>query len=185
MTAIAWNAIRDTMNAAGATDEVKMNHYWLVEFRSRLHFIIIACLTTIISMVFVNCSWAEACAETNLFEAAAKYRMALQQIQNEIKISSIESALGVSETVQFDRASHGCHSGPAQSYRKFGEAKISKLPNGEVQARYSFELFYRQALHLEELFKASWEEGSGGFLIVEFQCENGKWIVSGSKESIR
>ena len=112
-----------------------------------------------------------------LQEAARAMRQTMQQEQEVIRVSSLASPEGVEETVQFDLGAHACHRGPGQAYRVFGEPTCRPADaEGLVPVRYLYELQYRKALTLDELFAKEWQEGSEGLQQVKFQREGERWI---------
>ncbi|HSH69975.1 MAG TPA: hypothetical protein VK997_08660 [Deferrisomatales bacterium] len=118
-----------------------------------------------------------------LQEAAQAMGQTMQQEQEAIRASSLASPEGVEETVQFDLGAHACHRGPGQSYRVFGAPACRPADAaGLVPVRYPYELQYRKALTLDELFAEEWKEGSDGLQQVQFQLEGGRWIPVARKE---
>jgi len=122
----------------------------------------------------------------DLVEAGNAYISELQLFQNKIRQSNAESPLGVQQTMQFDRAAHSCHGGPAQAVKDFGMPRcISSDKEGSFILKYPYQVHYRQAATVQALYEAPWEKGSDGFLLVEFLRENEKWKVAGERESIK
>ncbi|MDF1552419.1 MAG: hypothetical protein P1P84_05120 [Deferrisomatales bacterium] len=116
-------------------------------------------------------------------EAAQAMRRTMQQEQEVIRASSLAAPEGVEETVQFDLGAHACHRGPGQAYRVFGEPTCRPADAaGLVPVRYPYELQYRKALTLDELFAQEWKEGSDGLQQVQFQLEGGRWLPVARKE---
>jgi len=130
-------------------------------------------------------SSADSCPH-DLVDAGKAYIAELQLFQNKIRQSDSESPLGLQETMQFDRAAHFCHGGPAQAVKDFSLPQcISSDKEGVFILKYPYQVRYRQAATVKALYEAPWEEGSDGFLLVEFFKENEKWKVAGEKESIK
>lgn len=145
-------------------------------------------MTWMIALFLVLAGSTAAAAEDipcppGLPEAARVMRQTMQQEQEVIRTSSLASPEGVEETVQFDLGAHACHRGPGQAYRVFGEPTCRPADaEGLVPVRYLYELQYRKALTLDELFAEEWQAGSDGLLQVKFQREEESWIPVARKE---
>ncbi|GAB4247344.1 hypothetical protein [Deferrisoma sp.] len=119
-------------------------------------------------------------------EAAARaYRDGLNAEQEAIRTSTPEAPAGVEETVFFELGAHACHRGPGQAYRVYGPPECEEAAaGGRAAVRYPYELFFRRALTLEELFRKPWQPGSDGILRVEFEREGDtdRWVPVGRRE---
>lgn len=136
----------------------------------------------LLAAVTASASAQEACPP-GLAAAAALMGQTMQQEQEVIRTSSLQSPEGVEETVQFDLGAHACHRGPGQAYRVFGEPACQHPDDqGRVPVRYPYRLQYRKALTLDELFRQEWQEGSDGVQQVLFEREADRWIPVGRKE---
>jgi len=118
-----------------------------------------------------------------LREAVNSYFQTLQVTDYRTRDSTLEEPLGIQPMTEFDRAGHKCHEVPGQVYR------IYKIPNyfsedtdGSFRVRSKFDLFYRQADSVAEIFSNPWEQGSDGAIQVRFEQVDGTWEVVEKRE---
>jgi hypothetical protein len=117
-----------------------------------------------------------------LREALTSHIQAIQVIEYRTRDSTLEDPLGIQPMTSFDRAGHKCHEVPGQVYR------IYKIPNyfrereGSYVVRSKFQLYYRQADSIAEIFSLPWGQGSDGAIQVRFQQVDGNWEVVESRE---
>ena len=118
-----------------------------------------------------------------LREAVNSYFQTLQVTDYRTRDSTLEAPIGIRPMSEFDRTSHKCHEVPGQVYR------IYKVPNyfsegtdGAFLVRSRFELYYRQAASVVEIFSQPWEEGSDGAIQVRFEQVEGSWEAVGKRE---
>ncbi len=144
-------------------------------------------LTAALVVVFLaaGAGWGaeESDCPPSLRESIASMQATMEEEEEGIRTSTLEAQRGVEETVQFDLAAHACHRGPGQSYRVFtGHRCLEPDGAGRVPVRYSYELFFRKALTLEELFQKEWEQGSGGLHQVVFEPDGDRWVPAARKD---
>lgn len=138
-------------------------------------------------LLFVTLAAAVGAAESpcppGLAAAAEAMWQTMQREQELIRDSTLASPQGVEETVQFDLGAHACHRGPGQAYRIFGEPQCMTADDrGRIPVRYPYELRYRKALTLDELFGKPWQPGSDGLQQVAFEPEGERWVPVARKE---
>ncbi|MDF1525392.1 MAG: hypothetical protein RRA15_03975 [bacterium] len=111
-----------------------------------------------------------------LRESVNSYFQTLQVTEYRTRDSTLAEPPGVQPMTEFDRAGHKCHEVPGQVYR------IYKIPNyftedtdGSFLVRSRFDLFFRQAESITQIFSEPWEQGSGGAFQVRFEKVDGKW----------
>jgi hypothetical protein len=107
----------------------------------------------------------------------------LQVTEYRTRDSTLEEPLGIQPMTSFDRASHKCHEVPGQVYRVYKiPSSYSKDKVDTIVVRSRFELFYRQADSIAEIFSASWGQGSDGAIQVRFEKVDGNWEAVESRE---
>ena len=139
-------------------------------------------LALLLAVAATGAAAQEACPP-GLAAAVAVMGQTMQEEQERILTSSLDRPEGVEETVQFDLGAHACHRGPGQAYRVFGEPACRPPDDqGRVPVRYPYQLQYRKALTLDELFRQAWQSGSDGVQQVLFEREGERWLPVGRKE---
>ena len=135
-----------------------------------------ASLAAIVLIVTIGPASAAEPWPEGLREAVHSYFQTLQVTDYRTRDSTLEEPLGVQPMTEFDRAGHKCHEVPGQVYR------IYKIPNyftedtdGSFLVRSRFDLFFRQAESIAEIFSEPWEQGSDGAFQVRFEKVDGKW----------
>ena len=118
-----------------------------------------------------------------LREAVHSYFQTLQVTDYRTRDSTLEEPLGVQPMTEFDRASHKCHEVPGQVYRIYKvPGYFSENMDGSFLVRSRFDLFYRQAESIVQIFSQPWEEGSDGAIQVRFEHVDGTWEVVEKRE---
>lgn len=143
----------------------------------------VACLITPTLFAVNDPAMAAGPWPDGLREAVNSYFQTLQVTDYRTRDSTLESPLGVQPMAAFDRASHKCHEEPGQVNR------IYKIPNyfsegedGSFLVRSKFELFYRQAGSVAEIFLQPWEKGSDGAIKVRFERVDENWEAVEKRE---
>jgi hypothetical protein len=130
------------------------------------------------NLAMANEPWPE-----GLREAVNSYFQALQVTAYRTRDSTLEDPLGIQPMTEFDRASHKCHEVPGQVYRIYKvPGYFSKDAGGAFLVRSRFDLFYRQAGSIAEVFSQPWEQGSDGAIQVQFEHVNGDWEAVEKRE---
>ena len=134
------------------------------------------CLTVLSPIALNDTAMAAEPWPEGLREAVHSYFQTLQVTDYRTRDSTLEEPLGVQPMTEFDRAGHKCHEVPGQVYR------IYKIPNyftedtdGSFLVRSRFDLFFRQAESIAQIFSEPWEQGSDGAFQVRFEKVDGKW----------
>ena len=134
-------------------------------------YLALAALLLVIGPASASERWPE-----GLREAVNSHFQGLQVTEYLIRDSILEDPRGIQPMTSFDRASHKCHEVPGQVYR------VYKIPtfytedeDGTLVFRSRFELFYRQADSIAEIFDQTWEQGSDGAIQVQFEQVEGNW----------
>lgn len=144
--------------------------------------VLLAGLAVIILSAFPGSAMAAQPWPDGLREAVHSYFQTLQVTEYRTRDSSLAEPLGIQPMTEFDRASHKCHEVPGQVYR------IYKIPNyfsreeESYMVRSKFQLFYRQAGEIAEIFSQPWAEGSDGVIRVRFEMADGKWEAVEKRE---
>jgi hypothetical protein len=135
-----------------------------------------ACLIALLPFAVKDAAMAAEPWPEGLREAVHSYFQTLQVTDYRTRDSTLEEPLGVQPMTEFDRAGHKCHEVPGQVYR------IYKIPNyftedtdGSFLVRSRFDLFFRQAESIAEIFSEPWEQGSDGAFQIRFEKVDGKW----------
>lgn len=138
--------------------------------------VIVVCLATITLFAAADPLLAAEPWPEGLREAVHSYFQTLQVSDYRTRDSTLEEPLGVQPMTEFDRAGHKCHEVPGQVYR------IYKIPNyfsedtdGSFLVRSRFDLFFRQAESIVQIFSQPWEKGSDGAFQVRFKQVDGNW----------
>jgi len=147
------------------------------------HLTFAACLVAFSLIAFNDMAMAAKPWPEGLREAVHSYFQTLQVTDYRTRDSTLENPIGIQPMTEFDRASHKCHEVPGQVYR------IYKVPNyfsegtdGSFLVRSRFDLFYRQAAGVVEIFSQPWEQGSDGAIQVRFERVDGEWEAVEKRE---
>ncbi len=118
-----------------------------------------------------------------LRETVHSYFQTLQVTDYRTRDSTLAEPLGVQPMSEFDRASHKCHEVPGQVYRIYKvPSYFSEDTDGSFLVRSRFDLFFRQAESIAQIFSQPWEEGSDGAIQVRFKQVDGNWEMIEKRE---
>ncbi|PLX40974.1 MAG: hypothetical protein C0608_07570 [Deltaproteobacteria bacterium] len=119
-------------------------------------------------------------------EAAARTHIAsLQQVEDATKSSPISDPRGIVPMSAFERETHFCHETKGQVYRVFLEpAYIGPREDGQEVVNVSFEVYFRQGIPMEELYKQEFKRGTDTIMELRYRLEDGAWSPSGKRELI-
>ena len=155
---------------------MNMKAFYSIVTEALANSVIAAGLTVIILLASTGSAMAAEPWPEGLREAVHSYFQTLQVTDYRTRDSTLEQPLGVQPMTEFDRAGHKCHEVPGQVYR------IYKIPNyfsedtdGSFLVRSRFDLFFRQAESIAQIFSEPWEQGSDGAFQVRFEKLDGKW----------
>jgi hypothetical protein len=121
-----------------------------------------------------------------LKNAAREFIAGLQVVDYGTRDSRIDNPTGIIPMATFDRETHSCHEAPGQSYRIFKDhIGFRKGPDGLYIGKVGYNVFYRQADTIAEVYQQEWKEGSDGILELTLQKLGGKWTVIQDREVIK
>ncbi len=140
------------------------------------YLVFVACLITPTLFTVNNQAMAAGPWPEGLREAVHLYFQTIQVTNYRTLDSTLASPLGIQPMAAFDRVSHKCHEEPGQVYRIYKvPSYFTEDADGSFLVRSKFDLFYRQAGSVAEIFSQPWEEGSDGAIQVRFEQVNGNW----------
>jgi hypothetical protein len=119
-----------------------------------------------------------------LAEVAEAFRVELQEMEELIKVSTVENQIGIEPSTTFDLANHSCHNIPGQAYRIYTEGVCETQEELLAVVRYDYKLFYRRAETINEMFKRPFEEGTAGILQVKFEQTGQGWRMLSRRERL-
>jgi hypothetical protein len=142
-------------------------------------------LTLTLSLYFKEAGAGERWPE-GLKEAAAIHLSSLQTREFGIRDSTMLNPMGIVPANIFDRASHKCHEGSGQQYRRFGEPVYAgRSDDGSFLVQTTIQIFYRQGAGLSTLFEQPWKQGTDMAFQVSFDQFRGGWKVVLERELIQ
>ena len=120
-----------------------------------------------------------------LEEAARAHIASLQQVEDDTKSPPITDPRGIVPMSAFERETHFCHETKGQVYRVFLEPVYMGLNyKGEAVVNSTFEVYFRQGIPMEELYKQEFERGTDTIMELRYRLEDGAWTPSGKRELI-
>jgi len=94
--------------------------------------------------------------------------------------------MGIVPANIFDRASHKCHEGSGQQYRRFGEpVYVGRSDDGSFLVQTTIQIYYRQGADLSTLFEQPWKQGTDMAFQVSFDQSQGGWKAVLERELIQ
>ena len=150
---------------------------WLeIAARTLTKTVVAVCLITVTLLAAADPLLAAEPWPEGLREAVHSYFQTLQITDYRTRDSTLAEPLGIQPMTEFDRAGHKCHEVPGQVYRIYKiPGYFSEDTDGSFLVRSRFDLFFRQAESIAQIFSEPWEQGSDGAIQVRFKKVDGSW----------